>query len=178
MRAPPEAEMMMTAQRFAVPYSIVRVMRSPTTEPMVAARKAEIHDGDRDLVAVDHAVTAQDRVGQAGAALIFSQPILVGRHSVKLQGVHRLQIRIALDESFEVEKAFDSLLGRLREVIIATRTDALILRELDFVHDFRAARTFLPEALRHLAFLPALRFERWSFENSHVLGARGGGRMN
>ena len=33
------AETMMTAQRFAVPYSIVRVMRSPTTEPIVAARK-------------------------------------------------------------------------------------------------------------------------------------------
>ena len=39
MRAPPEAETMMTAQRLAVPYSIVRVMRSPTTDPMVAARK-------------------------------------------------------------------------------------------------------------------------------------------
>ena len=32
---------MMTAQRFAVPYSIVRVMRSPTTDPIVAARKVK-----------------------------------------------------------------------------------------------------------------------------------------
>ncbi len=39
MRAPPEAETMMTPQRCAVPYSITRVMRSPATEPMVAARK-------------------------------------------------------------------------------------------------------------------------------------------
>jgi hypothetical protein len=39
MRAPPEAATMITAQRSAVPYSIVRVILSPTTEPMVAARK-------------------------------------------------------------------------------------------------------------------------------------------
>jgi hypothetical protein len=38
-RAPPDAATMMTAQRWAVPYSIVRVIFSPTTEPIVAARK-------------------------------------------------------------------------------------------------------------------------------------------
>src|SRR5205823_3433635 len=37
MRAPPEAATMTTAQRWAVPYSIVRVIFSPTTDPMVAA---------------------------------------------------------------------------------------------------------------------------------------------
>ena len=63
-------------------------------------------------------------------------------------------------------------------MIIATRADALVLRQLDLVHDLRAARTFLPEALRHLAFFPALRFERWSFENGHVLCPRRGRRVN
>src|SRR5436190_10721248 len=39
IRAPPDAATMITAQRWVVPYSIVRVIFSPTTEPMVAARK-------------------------------------------------------------------------------------------------------------------------------------------
>ncbi len=39
MRAPPEAETMMTAQRLAVAYSIVRVIRSPATDPSVPPRK-------------------------------------------------------------------------------------------------------------------------------------------
>ena len=63
-------------------------------------------------------------------------------------------------------------------MIIAARTDALVLRQLDFVHDFAAAGTFLPEALRHLAFLATLRLERGFFENGHGLGAGGGGRVN
>ena len=62
----------------------------------------------------------------------------------------------------------------LREVIFAARTDALILRELDLVHDFGAAGTLLPKALWHLALLAALRFERGFFEDGHVLCAGSG----
>ena len=87
MRAPPEAQTMMTAERSAVPYSIMRVMRSPTTEPMVAARKREIHHRDRDFVAFDHPVAAQHRIDQSGAILIFLQAILVAGHALKLEGV-------------------------------------------------------------------------------------------
>ena len=179
MRAPPEAETMMTAHAFAVPYSIARVMRSPTTEPMVAARKLKSMTAMRDLVAFDHSVTAHDRVDQSGAFLIFLEPILVGGHALKSAACRpRRRSASRLDEAFRIEQVFDSLLGRLRKMIIAARTDALVLDQLDFVHDLGAARTFLPETLRHLAFLAALRLERGSFENGHGLGAGRGRRVN
>ena len=69
----------------------------------------------------------------------------------------------------------DPLLRRLREMILATRANALVLRQLDFVHDFAAAGTLLPEALGHLALFALLGLERWFFENRHVL-ASGGSR--
>ena len=44
-------------------------------------------------------------------------------------------------------------------MIIAARTDTLILAQLDFVNDFVAAGTFLKKALRNgLAFLPIAAF--------------------
>jgi hypothetical protein len=97
---------------------------------------------------------------------------------MKLKGIHGAQAGIALDETFRIQEVFDPLFRRLGEMVIAARTDPLILRKLDFVHDLGAARTFLPEALRHLAFFPALRFERWSFEDGHGLCAGRGRRVN
>ena len=75
--------------------------------------------------------------------------------------------RVEFDETFRIAKILDPLLRRLREMIIAPRTDALVLRELDLVHDFGAAGTFLPETLRHLALSFALGLKRGFFENGH-----------
>jgi hypothetical protein len=52
-------------------------------------------------------------------------------------------------------------------MIIAARTDTLILRELDFRHDLGTARTFLKKTLRDFALLAILLFDCWFFENGH-----------
>ena len=95
-----------------------------------------------------------------------------------MKGVDGSQVGVHLHETFRIEQIFDSLFGRLGKMIIAARTDALVLRQLDFVHDLGAARTFLPETLRHVALLAALRFKGGSFENGHGLGAGRGGGVN
>ena len=61
----------------------------------------------------------------------------------KLQGVHRFQAASISTKRVRVQQVLDSLLGRLRKMIIAARTDPLVLRELDLMDDFRAAGTFL-----------------------------------
>ena len=78
-----------------------------------------------------------------------------------------------------IEQVRDSLFGREGKMIIAPRTDTLILAQLDFVNDLVAAGTFLEQALRNgLAFLPIVCFERGFFENGHGLCARGRGGVN
>ena len=62
-------------------------------------------------------------------------------------------------------------------MMIATRTNALIFSQLDFMDHLGATRAFLKKTLWDLTFL-ALRFQRWSFEKGHDLGAGGGRRMN
>ena len=69
-----------------------------------------------------------------------------------------VQAGVHLDEAVGIAKIRDPLLGRLREMIIAARTDALVFDQLDFVHDFAAAGALLPEALRHLALFSGSRF--------------------
>jgi hypothetical protein len=91
---------------------------------------------------------------------------------LELEGVHGTEIGIALDESVGIEKMFDPFLGRLREMIFAPGANALVLGELDFVHDLRAARAFAPETLGHFALLLMLRLESRSFKNCHVGQAR------
>ncbi|PYJ37363.1 MAG: hypothetical protein DME81_08215, partial [Verrucomicrobia bacterium] len=71
-----------------------------------------------------------------------------------------------------IEKIVDPFLGRLREMIIATRTDALILGELDFRHNFRTAGAFLEKTVWDIAFLRTFRLDRWFFENCHGNYAR------
>ena len=48
-------------------------------------------------------MTADDGVGQSGALLIILEPVLVAGHSLKTQGVDRLQIGIHLEESLRIE---------------------------------------------------------------------------
>src|SRR4029453_4869233 len=62
---------------------------------------------------------------------------------------------------------------------IAARTDALILRKLDFRYDLGAAGTFLEKTMRDVALLAILRLDCWFLENGHGnLCACGRGRMN
>ena len=114
---------------------------------------------------------AQNRVGQPSGVLVLLEAILVSGHPLKLQCVHGAQVAVALDEAFRIQEVFDSLLGRLGEVVIATRADPLVLGQLDFVHDFFAARTFLKEALRDIAaaFPGAATADGRSLENSHLV---------
>ena len=112
-------------------------------------------------------MAADDGVGQSGALLIILEPVLVAGHSLKTQGVDRLQIGIHLEESLRIEQILDPVLGRKGEVIIAPRTNAQIFIQLDFVDHFIAARAFLKQSLRNVALLARLGFERRFFENGH-----------
>jgi hypothetical protein len=57
-------------------------------------------------------------------------------------------------------------------MIIAARTDALILRKLDFRYDLGAAGTFLEKTMRDVALLAILRLDCWFLENGHGNYAR------
>ena len=140
--------------------------------------KTEIHHCDPDLVTFDERVAAENGVDQSGVVLIFAQTILVARHALEFERVDGSQAGVEFDEAVGIAKIRDPLLGRLREMIIAARADAVVFRQLDFVHDFAAAGALLPKALRHLAFLAALGLERWFFENGHVLAAGGSRRVH
>src|SRR4051812_46169607 len=65
----------------------------------------------------------------------------------------------------------DPFLGRLGEVIIAARTNALVLGELDFVDDLLAARAFLEKSLGNIAaaLFSAATTRGRSLENCHVV---------
>src|ERR1051325_11675376 len=53
-------------------------------------------------------------------------------------------------------------------MVVAVRTNPLVLGQLKLVHHFVAAGAFLKKPLRDIAFLSALRLESWSFEDCHV----------
>src|SRR5207302_6906721 len=92
------------------------------------SEKVEIHDRDGDLISVKNSVSADHRVEEAGAFLIFFEAIFVAGHSLKTQNVDGSQVGIHFYESVRIEQILDALLGRLCKVIIAARTNALVLR--------------------------------------------------
>jgi len=57
-------------------------------------------------------------------------------------------------------------------VIVAARTDALILRQLDFRHDFRTARALLKKTARNVPLSAASRLNCWLLEDCHEPYAR------
>ena len=91
MRAPPEAATMMTAA--AMGRAILDYARDAFADDRAhgGGEETEIHHRDCDFVAFDQCVTAQHRVNQSGAVLIFAQAILVARHALELKGVDRGQ---------------------------------------------------------------------------------------
>ena len=134
--------------------------------------KSEIHCRQRNLVTVDHSMAANDSVSQPGAFLIILEAVFVACHALKTQRVDGFQIGIHFDERLRIEQIVDSVLGRNGKVIIAPRTNAQILIQLDFMDHFIAAGAFLKQALRNVAFLARLGFERRFFENGHGNQAR------
>src|SRR5262249_28922353 len=131
------------------------------------SEKTEIHDRDRDLIAVENAVSADHSIEQAGALLIFFQPILVCRHSLKAQHVNGFQVGVHFYKTIRIEQTLDSLPGRLRMMIIAARTDTLILRELSFRNNLSAAGALLKQTARNFPLFAGLRLNRWFFKNRH-----------
>ena len=111
-------------------------------------------------------------VQEAGLLLIIFEAILVSGHSLKAQNVHRLQVGIHFHEAIGVEKILEPLFRRLRKVIITARADALILRQLDFRHDFRTSRTLLKKTTGNIALPPTFCFDCRFFENGHGTYAR------
>src|SRR5207302_10257757 len=59
------------------------------------------------------------------------------------------------------------LLSRLRKVIVAARTDTLILRQLDFRNSFATAGALLKKTPRNFPLFAALRLDCWFLENCH-----------
>jgi hypothetical protein len=57
-------------------------------------------------------------------------------------------------------------------MIIAARTNPLILRQLGIGHDLSATGTFLKNAARHFALFAGLRLDCWFLKNCHVNYAR------
>ena len=113
-----------------------------------------------------------DGVEQPCALMIFLETVLVRGHSLKPQHVDGPEVGIHLYEGIRIEQALDSFAGRLRLMIVAARTNTLILRQLSIGHDLSAAGAFLKNAARHFALLAGLRLDYWFLKNCHENYAR------
>src|SRR5450432_781821 len=89
--------------------------------------KAKVHHGNGDLVTFDQGVAAENGIDEASRFLILAEPILVARHALKLQGINRRKLAVEFNETVRIAKIGDSLLRREREVIVASRADAIAL---------------------------------------------------
>src|SRR6476659_4352747 len=110
---------------------------------------------------------ANHRADEARIYLIFLETVRVCRHSLEPQDVDRLQIGIHLHKRFRIEQTLDSFAGRLRLMIVAARTNTLILRQLSIGHGLSAAGAFLKKAAWHFTLFAGLRLDCWFLENCH-----------
>src|SRR5438128_2190702 len=121
----------------------------------------------------DHALgLSNNNVAQSRAVVVFLESIFIGDHSLKTQDVHGFQIGIHFYKRVRVEQILNPLFSWLRKVIVAARTDALILRKLNFRHDFRTAGALLKKTTRNVPLSAALRLNCWLLENCHETYAR------
>src|SRR2546429_4956635 len=72
------------------PYTTL--FRSTNDRAHRRSEKVEIHDRDGDLISVKNSVSADHRVEEAGAFLIFFEAIFVAGHSLKTQNVDGSQV--------------------------------------------------------------------------------------
>jgi hypothetical protein len=112
-------------------------------------------------------MSANDGVDEPRALLIFLETVLIRGHSLEPQEVDRPQVGIHLYKGIRIEQTLDSLTGRLRVMIIAARTDTLILPQLHFGDDLSATRAFLKNAARNLTLFAGLRLDCWFLKNRH-----------
>src|SRR5438034_7256446 len=104
--------------------------------------------------------------------MIFLETVRVRGHSLEPQHVNGPQVGVHLYKRFWIEQTLDSLDGRLPLMIIAARTDTLILPQLHFGHDLSAAGAFLKNAARNLTLFAGRRLDCWFLKNCHGNYAR------
>src|SRR5215510_7730795 len=112
-------------------------------------------------------MSANNGVDEPCALVIFLETVLVRCHSLELQDVDGPQVGVHLYERVRIEQTLDSLAGGLPLMIVAARTDALILRELNLGHDLSAAGTLLKKTARNFLLFAGLRLDCWFFKNRH-----------
>src|SRR5437763_15268014 len=140
--------------------------------PHGCGEKTEIHYGDGHLVSIENAMPTDHRVKEAGASLVFFEPIFVASHSLKPQDVHGFQVGIHFYKRVRVAQILNSLPGGLGKVILAARPDAWVWRKLDFSRDFRSARALLKRTTRNFPLFAGVRLNCWLLENCHETYAR------
>ena len=113
-----------------------------------------------------------DGVEEPRVLMIFLETVRVRGHSLEPQHVNGPQVGVHLDKRIWIEQTLDSLDGRLPLMIIAARTDTLILPQLHFGHDLSAAGTFLKNAARNLTLFAGGGLDCWFLKNCHGNYAR------
>src|SRR5437660_7960630 len=134
--------------------------------------KTEVHHCTSNLVAVQNSIATDHSVKKASPLVVFFEPIRIRSHSLKTQDVHGFQVGIHFHERVRIEQILNPLLSRLCEVIVAARTDTLILRQLDFRNSFGTAGALLKDTTRNFPLFAGLSFNCWLLENCHWSYAR------
>ena len=93
------------------------------------AEETEIHNRQRNIVAVDLAQAGHDGVVQPGLSLIRAQPFAVGRHTGKLQHIHARHVGIELAKCAFIHQQHDPLGSGHREMVIAFAADLGVVAE-------------------------------------------------
>ena len=78
MRAPPEAETMISGTLRSIDRSMARVITSPTTVAHAAADEPQLHGANVDPAPVQIAAAGNDGVAKLRGFLRSRQPLLVG----------------------------------------------------------------------------------------------------
>ena len=113
-----------------------------------------------------------DGVEKPRALMIFLETVRVRGHSLEPQHVNGPQVGVHLYKGIRIEETLDSFAARLCLMIVATRTDTLILGQLNFGHDLSTAGAFLKNAARHFTLFTGLRLDCSFFKNCHGNYAR------
>jgi hypothetical protein len=62
-------------------------------------------------------------------------------------------VRVVFHKTFRIQKHLEPFVGRLRHVMIAARTDPVVLLELQIMDELRTGRALLPKPCRQIALL-------------------------
>ncbi len=147
MRAPPDAETMIS-RRFGVAGFFDRSRNDfADHRPHASADERILHGADDDRPPVQLAVRVDDGVFQAGVALRDLQPRPVGFQVDKLQRVGRNQVRVENFVLVVIQKLSQAGTRVDAEMLVALRTDVVILFQVLLPDDLPAAVAFDPQPL-------------------------------